>query len=87
MPDSIPKEVRVSALHAYLCAYTAGADHEGRVDEVLNAAAPAIAAQARREIAERIAREIEATPPQRWTYPEVRTWAANLARKIGDGHA
>jgi hypothetical protein len=85
MSDPIPAEALQAALaHArsqpLLWQYISDPD----IRELLEAAAPVLAAQVRRETAEQIAREIETATPFHWTRSQARAWAARVARQIGE---
>ena len=45
-----------------------------------------IRADERRKTAHEIARRIGSAPPFHWTRAQARTWAARIARQIGEGH-
>lgn len=89
MPD-IPQEAVQAAARAMVTIYQGyQADGVTSADEeaaraALEAAAPVLAAQVRRETAEQIAREIESATPFHWTRSQARAWAARAARQIGE---
>ncbi|TDD54565.1 hypothetical protein E1286_05075 [Nonomuraea terrae] len=84
-PDPIPAEAVQAATQAIIDHYGSPETSSYQIATIaLEAAAPVLAAQARRATSEQIAREIEAGAPFHWSRSQARAWAARIAREMGE---